>query len=171
VTDTYAVILLRHAKAQDPSKFDGPDRDRPLSGRGEKQATQIAHALAAFGPKKLVSSVSLRCQQTIAPLAALIKKDVRFLDEISQHAFVDDHPAVRALVGKRVRRGKTSVLCSHGPVVPELLRELALATGTALLTDHTRAANLDTASFSVFHLNAEHPSAGIVAVETHDSLI
>jgi 8-oxo-dGTP diphosphatase len=171
VTETFAVILLRHAKAQDPSKFDGPDRDRPLTGRGEKQAAQISSALAAFGPKKLVSSVSLRCQQTIAPLAELLDKDVRFVDEISQHAFVDDHPAVRAIVGKRVRRGKTSVLCSHGPVIPELLRELALATGTALVTDHSRAANLDTASFSVFHLNAKHPSAGIVAVETHDSLI
>lgn len=171
VTDTFALILLRHAKAQDPSAFDGPDRDRPLSGRGEKQASQIASALAAFGPKKLVSSVSLRCQQTIAPLAARTKKNVLFLEAISQHAFVDDHPAVRALVGKRVRRGKTSVLCSHGPVIPELLRELALATGTSLLTDHTRAANLDTASFSVFHLNAKHPSAGIIAVETHDSLI
>lgn len=171
ITETFAVVLLRHAKAVDPTKFDGPDQDRPLSSRGENQAAQIAPTLAAFGPKKLVSSVSLRCQQTIAPLANLLKREVTFLDAISQHAFVDDHPTVRKLIGKRVRRGTSSVICSHGPVVPELLRELALATGTALLTDHTRAAHLDTASFSVFHLSAKHPSAGIIAVETHDSVV
>ena len=171
VTETFAMVLLRHAKAQDPAKFVGPDQERPLTSRGRQQAVQIAPSLAAFGPKKLISSVSVRCEETIAPLADILDKDVQFVSEISQHAFVDDHPAVRALVGKRIRKGKTSVLCSHGPVLPEILRELALATGTPLLTDHTRAALLDTASFSVFHLSVKHPSAGIIAVETHESLV
>ena len=171
VTETFAVILLRHAKAQDPAKFGGPDSDRPLTTRGLAQAEQVAHGLAAFGPRRLFSSVSVRCQQTISPLARLLKREVRLVDEISQHLFVDDHPALRSLVGKQIRRGKSVVLCSHGPVIPELLRELGLATGTLLGTDHTNAAHLDTASFSVFHLRCAHPSAGIVAVETHDSLV
>jgi 8-oxo-dGTP diphosphatase len=171
VTETFSMILLRHAKAQDPAKFKGSDQKRPLIARGREQALDIAPSVAAFGPKKLVSSVSLRCVETIEPLSQLIGKDVVLVKEISQHAFVDEHPALRALVGKRIRKGKTSVLCSHGPVLPEILRELALATGTPLLTDHSRAALLDTASFSVFHLNAKHPSAGIIAVETHDSLV
>lgn len=171
VTETFAIILLRHAKAQDPAKFKGSDQKRPLIARGREQALDIAPRVAAFGPKKLVSSVSLRCVETIEPLSQLIGKDVLLVKEISQHAFVDEHPALRALVGKRIRKGKTSVLCSHGPVLPEILRELALATGASLVTDHTRAALLDTASFSVFHLNSKHPSAGIIAVETHDSLV
>jgi len=171
VTETFAIILLRHAKAQDPAKFKGSDQKRPLIARGREQALDIAPSVAAFGPKKLVSSVSLRCVETIEPLSQLIGKDVLLVKEISQHAFVDDHPAVRALIGKRIRKGKTSVLCSHGPVLPELLREVSLATGTAWLNDHARAAQLDTASFSVFHLNSKHPSAGIIAVETHDSLV
>lgn len=171
VTETFAVILLRHAQAHDPAKFKGPDQKRPLTVRGLEQARRAAPTMAAFGPKKLVSSVSLRCAETIAPLAELLGKDVTFVKEISQHAFVDDHPSVRALIGSRIRKGKTTVVCSHGPVLPELLREVSLATGTSWLNDYARAAHLDTGSFSVFHLSAKHPSAGIVAVETHESLV
>jgi hypothetical protein len=35
----------------------------------------------------------------------------------------------------------------------------------------TTAAALDTASFSVFHVDKNHPDTGIVAVESHDSSV
>jgi hypothetical protein len=70
-----------------------------------------------------------------------------------------------------VNAKKTSVLCSHGPVIPELVREIALATGTPLAGFVTEAGFLETASFSVIHLSSTHPASGIIAIETHDALL
>jgi 8-oxo-dGTP diphosphatase len=56
-------------------------------------------------------------------------------------------------------------------VAPAVIRELALATGTLRTQDLDMAGMLDTASFSVVHLSSTHPSSGIIAVETHSSLL
>ena len=74
---------------------------------------------------------------------------------------------MRETVGERVRKGRTAVLCSHGPVLPEILREIALATGTVMSPAIRDAAALDTGGFSVVHLSRRNPAAGIVAIETH----
>jgi 8-oxo-dGTP pyrophosphatase MutT (NUDIX family)/phosphohistidine phosphatase SixA len=171
VTETFAIIVLRHAKALDPASFKGADVDRPLSARGKRQADSIVGALSSWGPRRLVASTSLRCRQTMAPLGAALKRDVKFVEAISQHAFHDDSEDVRSLIGKRVRSKKTAVICSHGPVIPELIREIALATGTPLGNFVMEAGLLDTASFSVIHLSKSHPASGIIAIETHDALL
>jgi 8-oxo-dGTP diphosphatase len=59
------------------------------------------------------------------------------------------------------------VLCSHGPVLPEILREIALATGTMPGGYLSDAADLDTGGFSVVHLSTTNPSSGIVSIETY----
>jgi 8-oxo-dGTP pyrophosphatase MutT (NUDIX family)/phosphohistidine phosphatase SixA len=171
VTETFALIVLRHAKALDPSTFKGADVSRPLSARGKRQAASIVGALSSWQPRRLIASTSIRCQQTIAPLSLDLHRDVKLVEAISQHAFHDDNDDVRSLIAKRVNARKTSILCSHGPVIPELVREIALATGTPLSGFVTEAGFLETASFSVIHLSATHPASGIIAIETHDSLL
>jgi len=59
------------------------------------------------------------------------------------------------------------VLCSHGPVLPGILTELALATGTIRGSYVSSAAALEPAAFSVVHLSATNPGSGIIAIETH----
>jgi len=71
------------------------------------------------------------------------------------------------VVGKRIRARKTAVLCSHGPVLPEIMREIALATGTMPGSYLDDAADLDTGGFSVVHLSATNPASGIVSIETY----
>lgn len=171
VTETFALIVLRHAKAVEPSTFKGADVDRPLSARGARQAESIVGALSSWHPRRLIASTSLRCQQTLAPLAQALDREVKLVEAISQHAFHDDSEDVRSLIGKRVRSKKTAIICSHGPVIPELVREIALATGTPLGNFVMEAGLLDTASFSVIHLSKTHPASGIIAIETHDALL
>jgi 8-oxo-dGTP diphosphatase len=168
---TFALIVLRHAKALEPSTFVGKDQSRPLADRGRRQAQNIVPAVTAWEPKKLISSSSLRCRQTIEPLARTMSKKVSYRDDISQHAFVDDGDDVAELVAKRIAKKRTTVICSHGPVIPEIIREIAHATGTPYNSVMTTAAALDTASFSVFHVDKNHPDTGIVAVESHDSSV
>jgi hypothetical protein len=66
-----------------------------------------------------------------------------------------------------VRSGKATVLCSHGPVLPDVLSELALATGTLRGSYLGSASALEVGAFSVVHLSATNPGSGIVSIETH----
>jgi 8-oxo-(d)GTP phosphatase len=167
VRRTFPVIVLRHAKALGREEWDGADAARPLSPRGRKQANSIVGPLLAFGARKLISSPATRCVKTLTPLAAALGRKVEKTELISQDAWETGGSDARAVVGQRVRARKPAVLCSHGPVLPELLTELALATGTLRGSYLGSASALEPAAFSVVHLSADNPGSGIVAIETH----
>ncbi|WP_374947166.1 NUDIX domain-containing protein [Agreia sp.] len=167
LTSTFAIIALRHAKAIPAFDFDGRDSARPLTHRGLVEAAFIVPGLSAFGPTVLRSSTALRCQQTIAPTAEALGLSVKKTDSLSQDAFENGTSDIRSLVGKRVRRRATSILCSHGPVLPEIMREVALATGTTKVASIARAGDLPVAGYTVIHLSKDRPGSGIIAVETH----
>jgi 8-oxo-dGTP pyrophosphatase MutT (NUDIX family)/phosphohistidine phosphatase SixA len=167
VTRTYALIALRHGKATSPSNWDGPDATRPLTERGVTQAASVVDTITAWHPLRIVTSTAIRCVTTVTPLAAATGLQLKRTDLISQNAYEAGTGDVRLVVGKRVRARKTAVLCSHGPVLPDILREIALATGTPLGSYISDAADLPTGGFSVVHLSADNPSSGIVAIETH----
>jgi phosphohistidine phosphatase len=63
VTELY---LLRHAHAGDPLAWDGPDDDRPLSDKGEKQADRLGRFLVGVGfrPDAIITSPKARAAQT-----------------------------------------------------------------------------------------------------------
>lgn len=167
VLHTFPLIALRHAKALSRSEWDGPDAARPLSARGERQAKSIVGPLRAFGVRRIVSSDAVRCMQTVTPLAKALGRKIVPSPELSQDAWEDGTGDVRAVVGKRVRARKPAVLCSHGPVLPDILAELALATGTMHGSYLGSASSLEVAAFSVAHLSATNPGSGIIAIETH----
>lgn len=169
VTRTFAVVVLRHGKATSPSDWRGEDATRPLTERGLTQAHGIVRTIAAWKPKRFISSTAARCKATIAPVAKALGKDVKSTNKISQDAFESGKADVRYVVGQVVRKRKSTVICTHGPVAPAVIRELALATGTPRSAALDEASMLDTASFTVVHLSSTHPSSGIIAVETHDS--
>ncbi|NQX12078.1 NUDIX hydrolase [Microbacteriaceae bacterium VKM Ac-2855] len=164
---TYAIIVLRHAKAVPPASWDGRDSTRKLTGRGDDEATAASRAVAAWRPKRIVSSTAKRCRATVAPLARLLHREVTLSENLAQDAFDGGSANVREIVGKRVRARKSVVLCSHRPVIPEILREIALATGTPVGPYLAEAAELSTGGFSIVHLSKAFPASGIVAVETH----
>lgn len=167
VTSTFAIIALRHGKAMAPSAWAGPDATRPLTARGVQQAASIVPTLAAWSPRRIISSTATRCVTTATPLAVALGQEIRRSDLVSQDAWEDGTSDVRAVVGKRVRARKTALICSHGPVLPDILREIALATGTTQGSYLSDAAALETGAFSIVHLSLTNPSSGIIAIETH----
>lgn len=171
VLRTFPVVALRHAKAMPRSEWDGPDAERPLTGRGLRQADSIVGPLRAFGVRRIVTSDAVRCVQTVAPLAKALDRRVVQTARISQDAWEDGTADLRSVVGKRVRAGRPAVLCSHGPVLPALLSEIALATGTVHGSYLGSAADLEPGAFSVVHLSATNPGSGIIAIETHSPKI
>lgn len=167
VLHTFPVIALRHAKALARSDWDNTDASRPLTDRGTKQAQAIVAPLRAFGVRKVITSDAVRCVETVTPLTRALERKSVQTERISQDAWEDGSADVRAIVGKRVRARKPAVLCSHGPVLPDILAELALATGTLHGSYLGSASALEVAAFSVVHLSATNPGSGIISIETH----
>lgn len=166
--DTFAVILLRHAKAEPRSATWPVDHLRPLSDDGEHQAETLVPFLTAFGPRRVVTSSAARCQQTVAPLAERLNKRPRVKEELSQDFWdTGDIFGIRSVIGTAIRKTKSVVLCTHRPVMPDVARELSLATGSLPGDYLDAAAELPPGGFSVFHISREHPGAGILAVETY----
>jgi len=164
---TFAIISLRHGKAVPPELWDGPDATRPLMQRGQDQAASIAPGIAAYGPRKLISSTAARCLATIEPLARLLERSVTSTAAISQDAHEYGQSDVGSILLKRLASKKTAVLCSHGPVLPEIIAEVARLTGASSQPALRNAAMLSTAEYTVLHLSVENPTGGIVAIETH----
>lgn len=71
MTDPIELYLLRHAHAGDPAGWDGPDEQRPLSPKGEKQTDRLARFLAGIGfqPDAIITSPKTRAAQTAEILA------------------------------------------------------------------------------------------------------
>ena len=168
---TFPIIALRHGKAVPPGSWDGPDSTRPLMHRGLEQSESVAPAIAAWAPRKLISSTAVRCIATIEPVAALTGVLIKRSVSISQDAYEDGTSRVRKVVRKRLEKREAVVLCSHGPVLPEIIDEIAGATGTPLDAPLRRAGMLGTSEFTVLHVSVAHPTRGIVAVETHGPAI
>jgi 8-oxo-dGTP pyrophosphatase MutT (NUDIX family)/phosphohistidine phosphatase SixA len=168
---TFAIIALRHGKAASPSEWGGPDATRPLVGRGEKQAASSASGIAAFRPVKLISSTASRCRATIQPVSDLLGLRVSESDKISQDAWENGEADVSHVVAKRITKRKSAVLCSHGPVLPEIIRQLAYQTNTPLDAPLRSAAELSTGDYTVVHVSRDRPDGGIIAVETHGPVL
>jgi len=164
---TFAIIAMRHGKALPHGDWDGPDATRPLMQRGLEQAAAIAGGVAAFGPLKLVSSPAERCLRTIAPTSAATGLPVKEDARISQDEWRPGGTRVRRVVAKRLAKRSSAVLCSHGPVLPQIVAALAEETGSSGSRALERAASLSVGEYAVLHVSAARPEDGILAVEVH----
>ena len=141
-----AVLLVRHAKAGDRDNWDGPGDLRPVTPKGETQAEGLVAALAGFDVTRVLSSPYLRCSQTVAPLAAAHGLAVEPCDDLAEGQARAGLALVRSLLaGAGV--GST-VLCTHGDVVEEVLdglgvsREDSTRKGATWVLDHDGARHL-----------------------------
>ncbi len=168
---TFPLILLRHAKAMPPEDWDGPDHTRPLMHKGLTQAQNIAAGVLAFGPAVVVASTAVRCGATVEPLVALGELPLKRSTSISQDAYESKGTKASAALEKRVNKRLGAVLCSHGPVLPQLVMAAAQIGNGAPSGALSHAADLKVGSFSVIHFSKETDTPQIVAVETHEAPI
>lgn len=113
---TGTLFLVRHGAAGERQSWEGDDRLRPLSNKGEGQAKGIAVLLAGRHIEVIVASPYVRCRQTVQPLAEELGLAVGEDEALAEGA---GGRATRELV--RTLVGANAVLCSHGDVIPALL--------------------------------------------------
>jgi 8-oxo-(d)GTP phosphatase len=112
------VLLVRHASAGHRGDWTGDDRERPLDTRGQRQAEGLVELLGERRPTRVVSSGSVRCRQTVEPLAVALGVDVEEAPELFEGSSAS---AVHDLVERL--NGELPVLCTHGDVLQGLVGE------------------------------------------------
>jgi phosphohistidine phosphatase SixA len=112
-------MLLVGRHVGDKATWKGPDRLRPLSSRGHRQAEGLVVRLEDFPVERILCSPTLRCYQTVEPLA----RDRLLGIETVPALGVDASPAqLLALFWDLELRN--SVLCTHGEGIGLLLTRL-----------------------------------------------
>jgi 8-oxo-dGTP diphosphatase len=117
-----ALYLVRHAQALGRSGWDGPDELRPLSHRGERQADGLVELLSHADVRRVLSSPAVRCIATVQPLATKLGLDVKPAPELAEGA---GGKGALGLLRELAAKKGDSVLCTHGDIIPEVLRALA----------------------------------------------
>ncbi len=117
------VYLVRHASAGHRDDSSPLDSERPLDPTGQDQARHLVEMLADVRPLRVLSSPALRCLQTVAPLAAASGLEVERADALMEGSDLEDSWALLEWAG---RQDGDIVLCSHGDVIPELVRRAQL---------------------------------------------
>jgi phosphohistidine phosphatase SixA len=115
------IFLIRHARAGVRAAWPGHDGDRPLSARGHQEADQIAALLAGRPITRILSSPRRRCVDTVSPLAAARGLAVESEARLDEEAVPGD---ARAFLDAPA---PGTVLCTHGPVIADLLTALGEA--------------------------------------------
>ena len=146
-------MLLRHAKSAWP---DVPDHERPLAGRGQRDAPVMGRWLRTAGdvPDRVLCSTARRARETwqLAQPALGASPPVRFEDRVygaSAEQLLD-------LVHRAPRAAKTLLIVGHDPGIPGLAFMLAgpAAPGSGAVPRST-----------VDRMKAKFPTAAVAVLE------
>jgi 8-oxo-dGTP diphosphatase len=112
-----AIHLIRHAKAKSRLEWTEPDELRPLTKRGRREAEAIAARLGEDPPDRLVSSPSVRCLQTLEPLAAALRLPIETTDVLAEGE--GGETALELLLA--LACSGSVACCTHGDVLFEVV--------------------------------------------------
>jgi len=117
-------VLLRRADAEPREQWLGVEEWRGLSPFGRQQAEELVTRLSGLQVHRVLSSPSLRCRQTVVPLARSLEVEVEVCPELAFGACPDQ---LRSLLSDETTEG--AVLCTHRAVLQRLFTELSEPVG------------------------------------------
>jgi 8-oxo-(d)GTP phosphatase len=175
--DTWPLVIVRHAKSRSRSSWEPADPLRPLNTRGRKRAEALIPILAAYGVTRVISSPSVRCLDTVLPYAVAAGLRPRLKSGLSEEGFAEQPDRAPYHLARVLERNEAAVVCSHGPVLPVLLEQLAgivgaegEAGGAARTTLLGKSRDgMGKGGALVLHLVGTGPDARVVDVEQYVS--
>ncbi len=147
------LYLIRHAKAGDRLDDHTADRDRSLSKAGRAQAKQIAEILCATNISRIIASPFKRCVETVSPLAEKLELRVEASETLAEETSL---AALNALIESLRATQENAALCSHGNVVPALLRLLGVYSHDTILCQKGSIYTVDLATGQVTYTQTSH---------------
>ncbi len=155
---TTPLVLLRHAPAIKRSEWADDERIRPLNDKGAAQAAQLIPLLAAYGLEHLLVSDTLRCTDTLRPYAEQQGLAIDLEPLFSETGFKQRRDDALARTVRLLTIDRPTVVCSHRPVLPDLVVMLCRRSGVV-----PPSRGLQAGAFWVLHL----ADGRIVDVEEH----
>ena len=113
------LMVVRHADAEDKRSWNGADRHRPLSAAGRRQADGLVVRLEDYPVERILSSPTLRCLDTVRPLARDRFLKVEPVAALGVDGGLD--PVLAMLWDQELRK---AVLCTHGETIGRLVAQL-----------------------------------------------
>ena len=143
------IYLIRHAKAGERLTLTAGDRERELTKSGRLQAQHIADFLPKSNPKRIVSSPYLRCVQTMEPTSQARGIKIEIDKRLGEVTAVGSLETILEAISVA---GPDTALCSHGNVVPTLLKLLGVYTMQTMLCQKGSIYVVDTvANIATYH--------------------
>jgi 8-oxo-(d)GTP phosphatase len=158
-TATTPLVILRHTDALRRSEWSGADGERPLTERGRAEADQLIPALSAFGVSRVVTSDAVRCADSVRGYADRLGIEMELDHALSEAGYEQSPEQAARAIRKLIADEAATVVCSHRPVLPELIAAAAADSGCDAPPEP-----LPAGGFHVFH----HVRGSVVAIETHD---
>ncbi|HET9172624.1 MAG TPA: NUDIX hydrolase [Actinospica sp.] len=179
--ETFPIVLQRHGKAEGRGHQWPDDLLRPLAPAGQQQAIALAELLAVYGAPELISSPAVRCVDTVKPYADLYGIAMKLDSALTEISYVHAPRAVVSWLRDLADRRTGTVVCTHGPLLNELIAAALHAPGfahpdreptlngqpwTPELADRWTTEPLPTGSAWILHFSAsDSDSPRLVAVD------
>ncbi|RKS80017.1 8-oxo-dGTP diphosphatase [Motilibacter peucedani] len=158
---TTAVVVLRHCRAVPRDDWAADDDLRPLDALGVASAAALAPVLAAYAPRRILCSDTVRTLETVRRLAEQEGIAVEVTPMLGTSA-ISAAPAAAQAAADAVRSSTEPVLlCTHRQVVRDVLGGLMRTTD-----EKPPQTTLQPGEFFVLHF-----AAGVfVALERHSGV-
>lgn len=150
--ETRALIILRHAKATLRTEWKGEEAKRPLLAEGKKQAKALIPLIAAYGPRRLVTSPWARCHATVAPYAQTRKQKLIERHQLTELGNQKRPARTQDVVNDLLGTSKSGLLCSHRPALPSILAPFADMANKDLRKEIEAGSSLAPAEFLVLRI-------------------
>jgi 8-oxo-(d)GTP phosphatase len=163
---THAIVIVRHGKAVARGTWHGADQDRPLTPAGHAQAVALVPVLSAYGVAMVVSSRWERCATTIEPYVRAAGLRPVYGENLTEAQHERSPSRVAATVRDLLESERSSVLCTHRPVLPTVLDVLGQHSARAVANSvPARDPFLQPGEALVAHVARTPKGPRVVAVE------
>ena len=173
--DTKPLIVLRHAKAMARADWKGgkavDDGKRPLHDFGKQQAKALIKPLSAFGVRRVVTSPWKRCRDTVHPFAEKRQLAVVERSQLSELGNAKRPARTSNVIEDLLDVNKATVVCSHRPSLPTILKTIATIAPTDLRREINAATALRPGQMLVVHVNRTGKKPRVVSVELQESIL
>jgi 8-oxo-(d)GTP phosphatase len=165
---TIPVLVVRHGTSRPRNSWARPESDRPLVSAGRRQARGLVPLLACWRPERLVSSPWKRCVDTVEPYATAAGLAIRTKGSLSEDGARRSPGRARRHLQRLLDRGRPALLCTHRPVLGEVL-PVVRAASTPDTADVVPDRNpyLAPGEVLVAHVAVGTSPVRVVAVERH----
>ena len=119
------MLLVRHAKAGKKRRWKGEDALRPLDCEGIAQAERLRAVAPCYGPMRIASADLVRCADTVRPTGTELGTPIDIEPLLGREAYAANPRATVDWIREQIAEGGTTMLCSQGEVIPDLLTRLA----------------------------------------------